>query len=178
MTSIDEPRDFVVAIMSIEELLEQMEQYRLRREQRDYRPQWLKQFIHQAAELFEPLAHDGRVGCDSRLDDRGWLVRMYLGATETVGGALDGDVQHAAFRLDLTLLGSLFESVQRFEWYSLTTDRPAVPVQTIPPRSRSLITIAGTVTGNHEMKLELLATPPEEAGPGLHVRPDGTISVA
>ena len=73
--------------MSIEELLEQMEQYRLRREQRDCRPEWLKGFIQQASSLFEPLTHVGRVGYACQFDERGWTVCMYLGTTEIVGGA-------------------------------------------------------------------------------------------
>ncbi len=157
--------------MSIEELLEQMEQYRLRREQRDYRPDWMKQFVRSAANLFEPLEHIGRVGYDCRIDDRGWIVCMYLGATEIVGGVMDGHIDHASFRIDLRQLTELFEVVSRFEWYSLSN----VTTRQSEQQIRSLISIQGRVCGDHELKLELLAVPPDFVGPGLHCRPDGMI---
>jgi len=157
--------------MSIEELLEQMEQYRLRREQRDYRPDWLKQFVQLAAGLFEPLTHVGRVGYDCQLDERGWTVCMYLGTTEIVGGAKDGRIDHASFRVDLAGLNRLFARIDRLEWYSVADSSSAEPSEKI----RSLICIHGAVSGDHEVRLELLAIPPDFIGPGLHCRPDGTI---
>ncbi len=157
--------------MSIEDLLEQMEQYRLRREQRDYRPEWLKNFVNQAATLFEPLTDIGRVGYDCRLNDRGWSVCMYLGATEIVGGALDGHIDHAAFRIDLQLLQRLFITVKRLEWYSVANHETRTPEQQI----RSVISVNGIVSGDHELLLELMAVPPDYVEPGLHCRPNGMI---
>ncbi|RLS69773.1 MAG: hypothetical protein DWI00_15740 [Planctomycetota bacterium] len=158
--------------MSIEELLLQMEQYRLRREQRDCRPDWLKQFVQQASAVFEPLSHVGRVGYDCQFDERGWTVCMYLGTTEIVGGARDGQIDHASFRIDLNSLTTLFSTVTRFEWYSMGGS--ATDVATVE-KIRSLICVHGSVGGAHEVRLELLATPPDFIGPGLHCRPDGAI---
>ncbi len=157
--------------MSIEELLEQMEQYRLRREHRDYRPDWLKQFVRNAAALFEPLAEFGRVGYDCRVDERGWIVCMYLGATETVGGPLDGHIDHASFRLDLQQLQQLFNQVERMEWYSVANPDHRTPEHSV----RSLISVSGQVEGGNQLKLELMAVPPDFVGPGLHCRPNGII---
>ena len=157
--------------MSIEELLEQMEQYRLRREQRDYLPEWLKGFVHQAAGLFEPLTHVGRVGYDCQVDERGWTVSMYLGTTEIVGGAKDGRIDHAGFRIDLAQLHKLFSSVSRFEWYSVAESAERDDVGTI----RSLISIHGSTLDAQEIRLELFAVPPQHVRPGLHCRPDGMI---
>lgn len=157
--------------MSIEELLKQMEQYRLRREQRDCRPDWLKQFVQQAASLFEPLTHVGRVGYDCQLDERGWTVCMYLGTTEIVGGAKDGRIDHASFRIDLSTLERLFSHISRFEWYSVTDSQTAERTEKL----RSLICIHGTAINDHAVRLELLATPPDLVGPGLHCRPDGSM---
>lgn len=157
--------------MSIEELLLQMEQYRLRREQRDFRPEWLKRFVQQASAVFEPLTHVGRVGYDCQFDERGWTVCMYLGTTEIVGGAKDGQIDHASFRMDLNSVTSLFSLVSRFEWYSL----PAESSNPGSERIRSLVCLHGIVAGAHEVRLELLATPPDFVGPGLHCRPDGAI---
>lgn len=157
--------------MSIEELLLQMEQYRLRREQRDFRPEWLKRFVQQASAVFEPLTHVGRVGYDCQFDERGWTVCMYLGTTEIVGGAKDGQIDHASFRMDLNSVTSLFSLVSRFEWYSLPTESSSPTSE----RIRSLVCLHGIVAGAHEVRLELLATPPDFVGPGLHCRPDGAI---
>ncbi|MDA1230313.1 MAG: hypothetical protein O2856_06025 [Planctomycetota bacterium] len=155
--------------MSIEELLEQMEQYRLRREQRDFRPEWLKGFIRQASSLFEPLTHIGRVGYDCQFDERGWTVCMYLGTTEIVGGPKDGRIDHASFRVDLTQFTRLFESISRFEWYSVTE----TSAREEPEGIRSLIAVHGAIAGGKEVRLELLAIPPQTVRPGLHHRPDG-----
>ena len=157
--------------MSIEELLEQMEQYRLRREQRDFRPDWLKDFVQLAASLFEPLTHVGRVGYDCQLDERGWTVCMYLGTTEIVGGAKDGRIDHAAFRVDLSTLHRLFSNINRFEWYSVTDPQRSEQADSV----RSLVCIHGTGCAGHEVRLELLASPPDFVGPGLHFRPDGSM---
>ncbi len=156
--------------MSIEELLEQMEQYRLRREQRDFRPEWLKQFVQLAAGVFEPLTNVGRVGYDCQFDERGWTVCMYLGTTEIVGGAKDGQIDHASFRIDLKSIAALFTNVHRFEWYSIGEANSLATNDKV----RSLICIHGTA-GDQELRLELLATPPDFVGPGLHCRPDGAI---
>ncbi|MEZ6060369.1 MAG: hypothetical protein R3C19_08415 [Planctomycetaceae bacterium] len=155
--------------MSIEELLQQMEEYRLRREQRDHRPDWLKDFIRQAAELFEPLTNVGRVGYECHGDEHGWTVCMYLGTTEIIGGPRDGQVDHACFQVDLTRLSRLMESTTRFEWYSVTDPLAEVAHQEI----RSLISIHGTIPGGHDVKLELLARPPRHIGPGLQLEGAG-----
>lgn len=162
--------------MSIDELLQHLERFRSRREQRDYRPEWLKLFIRQAAALLEPLAHVGRVGYDCQCDERGWTVCMYLGTTEIVGGARDGQIDHADFRIDLTRISGLFTSVTRFEWYSLAGLSPTGPQSGF----RSLIAAHGLIRDpetqmNQEIRLELLAVPPALVGPGLHCRPDGSI---
>ena len=157
--------------MSIEELLEQMEQYRLRREHRDFRPDWLKQFVQLAAGLFEPLTHVGRVGYDCQFDERGWTVCMYLGTTEIVGGAKDGRIDHAGFRIDLSSMYRLFSQISRFEWYSVTDSKTVDHAETL----RSLVCIHGTTSGDHAVRLELLASPPDFVGPGLHCRPDGSM---
>ncbi|MFN9718738.1 MAG: hypothetical protein ACK58L_08605 [Planctomycetota bacterium] len=155
--------------MSIEELLEQMEQYRSRRELRDCRPNWLKDFVQLAALQFEPLTSVGRVGYDCQFDERGWTVCMYLGTTEIVGGAKDGHIDHAGFRMDLLALPALFHKVTRFEWYSV--EDPA----NSEGRSKSLICVHGMVSSGNEVRLELMAVPPEIVKPGLHCRPDGSI---
>ncbi|MEZ6129279.1 MAG: hypothetical protein R3C59_11395 [Planctomycetaceae bacterium] len=149
--------------MSIEELLQQMEDYRARRGQQDHRPDWLRHFIKKAAALFEPLTTVGRVGYDCQADERGWNVCLYLGTTEIIGGPKDGQIEHAGFVIDLKQLMTIFQNVQRFEWYSISNkndDRFEEPI-------RSVMKITGQTEDGHFVQLELLASPPRFVGPGL-----------
>ena len=149
--------------MSIEKLLQQMEDYKTRREQRDHRPKWLKEFICQVADIFEPLANVGRVGFDCQADERGWLVSMYLGTTEMIGGPKDGQIEHVGFRIDIHQLLRLFSDVSRCEWYSVGNERDERFEQAV----RSLVSVTGQVNAEHTVRLELLGVPPKYVGPAL-----------
>jgi hypothetical protein len=157
--------------MSIEELLEQMEQYRLRREQRDYRPGWLRQFVELAAGLFEPLTNVGRVGYDCQVDERGWTICLYLGTTEIIGGPRDGQIDHASFCIDVLQLQKLFENIDRLEWFSVSSS----VADSGPAPIRSLLSVHGKVPGGGLVRLELLGMPPNVVKPGLHLRTDGVL---
>lgn len=157
--------------MSIEELLEQMEQYRLRREQRDYRPNWLKRFVESVAGLFEPLTNVGRVGYDCQVDERGWTICLYIGTTEIIGGPRDGQIDHASFCIDLLQLQKLFETIDRLEWFSVSGSA----TENNPLTIKSLLSVHGKVAGGGQVRLELLGTPPNVVKPGLHLRPDGVL---
>lgn len=155
--------------MSIEELLELLEQGRSRKDSRDYRPVWLKKFIAGIADVFEPLNCLGRVGYDCQLDERGWTVCLYLGTTEIIGGPRDGQVDHVSFRFDVLRLQQAFSKVTRLEWYSVAEgsgERSGTPV-------RSLLSVHGTPHGGDQIRLELLGVPPLVVQPGLHLRTDG-----
>ena len=149
--------------MSPEELLRQLEQYESGRKTKDRRPEWLQQFILQIAELFEPLRDVARAGYDCRMDEQGWLIRMYLGTTEIIGGPKDGQIEHASFRLDVQRLTALFEEVSRLEWYSVTNIEP----QDFDGPLRSLISVVGMVGEGQRVQLELLASPPRYVSPGM-----------
>lgn len=159
--------------MTIDELLAQLQRYESRRRQRDYRPEWLRRLISRSAELIEPLESIGRAGYDCRLDEHGWIVSLYLGCTEVIGGPLDGHIEHASFRINLEDLRSLFHSIRQFEWYSLA-DRG---VETQQHGLRCLISIQGAIdaAGEQRVRLEILSVPPADIQPGLHCRPDGTL---
>ncbi len=159
--------------MSIDELLEQLQRHRETRQQRDYRPEWLKTFVSRAAELFEPLDTYGRAGFDCQLDERGWIVSMYLGATEIIGGPNDGHIEHASFRLNLEQLQGLFTTADHFEWYSLAD----TPQEGVRHQLRSLVAIHGSLKSDTEWRvcLELLSVPPAIVKPGIHCRPDGML---
>lgn len=155
--------------MSPEELLEQLEKYESRRKLRDHRPDWLRDLIGRIADLFEPLTDVARAGYDCRLDDMGWLVRMYLGTSEIIGGPKDGQIEHASFRLDVQQLIELFESVEQLEWYSISnTDRDEFGGEV-----RSILTVVGKAGDGERVQLELLASPPRYAPPGLYMTTNG-----
>ena len=97
--------------MSPEDLIQNLEDYRFRRKKKDHRPEWLIELIEDMAELFEPLREVARVGYDCQLTEQGWLVRMYLGTMEIIGGPQDGQIEHASFRMDLRALAHLFDRV-------------------------------------------------------------------
>ena len=149
--------------MSIEELLQQMEDYRTRREQRDGRPEWLKTFIRNVAELFEPLNNIGRVGFDCQGHERGWTVCVYLGTTEIIGGPKDGQIEHASFVVDVVSLTGLFHKIDRFEWYSVSNDSD----DRFEEATRSLLSLHGAADADNQVHLELLHAPPRFVGPGL-----------
>lgn len=157
--------EFVGVRMSIEELLQQMEKYHSRRKQTDHRPAWLRDFVRGVADMFEPLEYSGRVGFDCQAGEKGWIVTMYLGTTEIIGGPRDGQIDHVSFRIDLTKLTSQFESVERLEWYSVSNENDV----RFSDATRSLLSIIGSVADGQYVQLELLASPPKSAGPGLRV---------
>ncbi len=152
--------------MSIEKLLQQMEEYRSRRERRDNRPEWLVTFIRTAAELFEPLTNVGRVGFDCQGHERGWTVCMYLGTTEIIGGPKDGQIEHASFSIDLTRLTELFNKIDRLEWYSIANEQN----DRFDDATRSVLSVHGLVGDTNQVQLELLHAPPRFAGPGFKLR--------
>lgn len=149
--------------MSPEELLQQLEEYESRRKHKDRRPQWLQQLIRGIADLFEPLRDVARVGYDCRMDEQGWLIRMYLGTTEIIGGPQDGQIEHASFRLDVQQLVALFDSVDRIEWYSVANAEP----DEFEGQLRSLLSVVGSANEGQRVQLELLASPPRYAPPGM-----------
>ncbi len=149
--------------MSPEELLQQLEAYESRRKLRDRRPQWLQHLVQQIADLFEPLRDVARVGFDCRMDEQGWLIRMYLGTTEIIGGPKDGQIEHASFRMDVQQLVGLFEQVDRIEWYSVANSEP----EEFDGQLRSLLSVVAKASEGQRVQLELLASPPRYAPPGL-----------
>ena len=148
--------------MSIEELLQQIEEFR-ERKARDHRPAWLKAFVRNAAELFEPLAHSGRVGFDCQVGEEGWIVSLYLGTTEIIGGPRDGQIDHVGFRINLAQLTKLFTNLERAEWYSVSNENDT----RFHSATRSLLSVIGTVNDQHKVQLELLGEPPVYVEPGI-----------
>lgn len=151
----------------VKHLLKQVEIYRTRRNKRDVRPERVTQFISDVADLFEPMIDDGRVGFDCQPVEERWIVGMYLGSTEIVGGRDDGQLRHTDFQFDLLRLTELFDRVDSFGWSAF----PGRPDSDDLPAS-SFVTVEGRL-GEHAVRLQLYSVPPSEAGPALRRYPDG-----
>lgn len=152
--------------LPVQHLLKQVELYRAARNNRDLRPEWLTDFIERVAEMFEPLCDDGRVGFDCQAAEERWTIGMYLGSTEIVGGPEDGQSRHTAFELDLLAVMNLFDSTGNISWATFPNGDPDGGAPT------SVVTVDGTV-GDSEIRLQLFAVPPADAGPGFRQYPDG-----
>lgn len=156
--------------MPIRHLLKQVEIFKSKRAQRDVRPQWVTQFIDEVADLFEPMTDVGRVGFDCRLAEECWFVSLFLGSTEVVGGPEDGQSHYTNFRFDLSPLLERFSRIERFAWNSL-------PHQSESDDHGSYITIEGHLEENR-LRLDIRSIPPETAGPGFKVYPNGRYDIA
>lgn len=154
--------------MPVQHLLKQVEIYRSKRESRKLRPDWLDQFIHQIAELFEPITADGRVGFDCQASDDRWNVCMYLGSAEVIGGPADGQSRHTNFQFNLLQLIDMFDAVHSLSWNAY----PDSHVPTFEDKPCSCVTIEGEVVST-SLTLQIDSVPPQEAGPGFHEYPDG-----
>lgn len=148
----------------VQHLLKQLEIHKRERENRKRRPDWLSAFVHQAAALFEPFAGIGRVGSQCEVVDEGWEARLYLGATEMVGGKDDGHAQLVSFELDLARLTQLFSRIDHFDWNVSAADG----------LNSSFITIRGLVD-DHSVSLKAYSRPPREAGPAFRQHVDGSV---
>ena len=155
--------------LPVRHLIKQVEIYRSTRSQRDVRPEWVTAFIERIADLFEPLADEGRVGFDCHLSEEGWTVGLYLGGTEIVGGPEDGESRYAGFQFDLLPLLDQFSEIERFRW-SAFPDGSAGAVAA----SLAFVTIEGLV-GDQRLRLRIQSTPPADAGPAFRQFPDGRI---
>ena len=155
----------------LKHLLRQVEIYKSNRINRDIRPNWLTELIGRVAELFEPTSDLGRVGFDCQLAEECWIVAMFLGGTEVVGGKNDGSTRHANFQMDLTQLSQCFTTTTRLYWQAFReTD------QTDESATGSLLVAEGQI-GEHSVRLNIHSIPPAKAGPGMRVYPDGHYDV-
>jgi hypothetical protein len=137
----------------------------------DRRPDWLTKLIEETAEMFEPLTGVARVGFECHREEDCWVARLYLGSTEVVGGARDGQMKPMSFEVDIEQLLAKFTEREEFCWSVF----PAGAEDIDDPQS--YLTISGLVAENR-VRLHLFATPSEETGPGLKVFPDGRFELA
>ncbi len=151
----------------IKHFLKQIETYTPNRGNRDVRPEWVTQLIDNVADLLVPLDGIARVGFDTLPEEELWVVRMYLGTTEIVGGPDDGEYRHVDFEVDLKELTNEFEQIHEIAFRALPgTERDG------RFHAQSKLVVHGLVCGN-AVRMELCAVPPQEAGPGLKQFADG-----
>lgn len=156
------------AHLPVEHLIRQAELSRQRREQRDVRPAWLVAFIHGAAELFEPFSEVGRVGFSCVPDEQRWLVSLFLGEVETVGGRFDGGTRHHGFQLQLDRLAQQFTRVDQIRW-EVYGDAEEGSER----GSNGSCVVVDGVVDSHALRLQLFSRPPPEVGPALRKLPGG-----
>jgi hypothetical protein len=135
-------------------------------------PPWLPEFVDLVAELFEPFLDVGRVGYECSPNTERWDISMFLGATEAVGGKIDGEIRAIAFQFDLLRLANLFEMIEAFRWNAFPNGNVDEEQET-RSGERSFI----TVTGRHReypIRLRIFCTPPADVAPGLRHFSDGS----
>lgn len=147
----------------VQHLLKQLEQHSAQRGDRDHRPEWLIDLINHAAECFLPLHGVARVGYECEPKDHGWEARLYVGATEIVGGAADGQARSASFELDIAALTMCFSRVDELRWNVSGSSSGG-----------SFLTVRGAV-GEEDVCVKAYSKAPHHVGPALREYADGRI---
>jgi len=159
--------------LSLQHLIRKAEELGARKEKRDNRPGWIVDFVDQLADLFEPIHDVGRVGYDCEWTEAGWVVGLYLGSTEIIGGPSDGQITPPSFHFDVQQLLRCFIEIESLQLHALhSTDLNATPVD------NSYIEIDGIVGQNERILLQVHVTPPDAVGPGFHQYADGSLVTA
>jgi len=133
-------------------------------------PTWLADFVDRVAELFEPFVDLGRVGFECRPGVERWEISMYLGQTELVGGREDGQMRAVAFQFDLLALTRLFDRISAMQWNAFPA---SLPTEGDHQPEWSFVSIVGEYA-DAGVRLKVFGTPPEEVGPGMRQRSDGS----
>lgn len=129
-------------------------------EQREV-PEWLAGFVETVGSHMSEDDPAGPLGFRFREEEGTWEVVVYPAPVELVGGAHDGEVVDPGFRLDVEGLRSDFDSIQEIGWDSLALRDMDGPH----------LWIEGTFDG-HEILLKMLASAPDDEGPGGKVSAD------
>jgi hypothetical protein len=153
----------------IRHLIRQIDEYAARRQGGRAIPDWLTGFIQHAAELFEPFSGVARPGFECAFSENRWEVSIFLGKTERVGGPDDGAQSPVNFKFDVQGLIGLFDAVESVRWNAFPDVGPCGEDLI----DLSFLTAQGLVQGE-SVSLQVLAGPPENAGPALKQFDDGS----
>jgi len=137
-------------------------------------PGWLVTLIDDVSQLFEPYRGVARAGYECVQIGQEWEISLYLGSTETMGGADDGRLAPVNFRFDLKGLFQTFDSIENYVWNALPDSGEFFEEE---EAMVSFIALEGTKNGA-TIRLQLHATSPLESGPGLRQFADGQIALA
>ena len=132
-------------------------------------PEWLKTLLCEAADDFNPASETARAGYECRLTEQGWEASLFLGASEVVGGALDGQLQPVGFQFDMLSLMRRFDRVDLMEWSTGISEGES-------GASGSLVTIEGVACGE-PLRLHVRSTSTVDAGAGMRRHQDGRVEL-
>ena len=131
-------------------------------------PNWLQAFVWNAAEHFDPLGSLARAGYVASEEQGRWVVRLFLGETEVIGGPNDGAIIPTAFALDLEAVRREFERIDRIEWHGLPAGSSSKQT-----RDEATLAVDGAVHGR-DLRLLISLRAPADMGPGLKQMTDGS----
>lgn len=135
-------------------------------------PVWIRSFVDQIANLFEPFSGVARVGYEFSQADDGWELAMFLGEREVVGGANDGRLSPINFNFNLQGIAACFTRLETMQWNAF----PNSHVCFENTSDMSFVTVRGTV-GDQPLRLQIHSTPPDCVGPGHREYSDGQIEL-
>jgi hypothetical protein len=123
-------------------------------------PAWMEALVDVVAECLNPHSPMGPLGFRYLEEDAHGELVVYPTPVELVGGAEDGTVVVPGFALDLHALLAAFEHVTALQWcaHGFGPSDPDGPC----------VSLEGIYQG-HEVWLRVLAEPPEDEEPGLHL---------
>jgi len=139
-----------------------------RRALRKARPPWTVRLAEQVADAFQPLSGVARVGYEIELgDDDRWIITLFLGQTETVGGPEDGSRHLVNFQFDLASLIAGIDRVDELAWFA----RPE-PESEHTVAGSSYLELKGQ-TEREPVTVRIASVPPTDAALGIRVHENG-----
>ena len=127
-------------------------------------PEWLTRLSEHLLGAVIPSDVLAPVGCHYTCVDSIWEVTLFPGATEVVGGAMDGKRCTSRFTLDLATVHGLMSEIGDFYWQTLPYDRN----DELGPH----VAIAGKYE-DHQVWVRILARAPQRFTPGRTADPYG-----
>jgi hypothetical protein len=121
---------------------------------------WMEALVNIVVDCMEAHSPMGSVGWQYHEEEALGELVVYPTPVELVGGATDGAVVVPGFSLDLHALLATFEHVTALQWcpHGFGPDDPEGPC----------LSLEGIYQG-HQVWLRMLAEPPEDEEPGLHL---------
>lgn len=119
---------------------------------------WINELASEIGVRLLPIDFPPPLGCHVFDEDGLVELTLFFGATETMGGELDGCHRSARFHFDLLGVTELFDDVQSFFWQPLTIDTE----DDLGPH----VSIEGTYQGN-QVWVRVLSRPPENVSAGV-----------